>query len=242
MNKRIFCTTPLAATAAGVAVCLSAGTAHGVSGNVAASNGGTAFTANPSTNAPFKLFGSLANFKVELYNGSIPYLSGNSINALVGQTGGFVNHLGPGVNVSLLNFAPYTKMKSNQSNNYIGLGFGASPLKYGWVHCVSTNANGRQLKIDTWSCNASGGAIKTLDDSVTPRKLALSDGRIKLHWVNANEDGVARYEVQAKGANGTWSAVDSSTPGEGSYAATVASGEYRLMVENSDGSSRSINF
>ena len=65
----------------------------------------------------------------------------------------------------------------------------------------------------------------------------------KLHWTNDNEDGVARYEVQAKDGAGEWAAVDSDVPGEGSYAAKVsADAVCRLVVENIDGSTDEIDF
>ena len=84
---------------------------------------------------------------------------------------------------------------------------------------------------------------KPLSDSVTTRKLDLSDGRAKLHWANTNEDGVARYEVQAKDASGAWRAVDSSAPGESRYSATVAKdATCRLVVEMVDGKTHEANF
>lgn len=242
MNKRLGFSSPIHAAAAGVAVCLSAGTAQGVSGNVAASNGATVFAAVPSANAPFKLFGSLANLKVEIYNSVTPYLSNATALPAIASAGGYVNHVGAGVNVSPMGFYGFVKMRASQANNYIGVHFSTAPVKFGWVHCVSTSSNGRQLQIDTWSYNASGGGIKTLGESISAKQIALTDGRAKLSWSNANEAGVARYEVQAKGADGAWAAMDSSTPGDGSYCATFKAGAYRLLVENSDGSAREIAF
>lgn len=107
-------------------------------------------------------------------------------------------------------------------------------IRYGWLHIVSHFAP-QQIQIDTWGYNQTGGNIRTLSDTVTAKKLALSDGRLKLNWTSKNEQGVARYEVQARDAAGQWASLDSDAPGAGRYSTTVAPGVYRLVVEKVDG-------
>ncbi len=127
---------------------------------------------------------------------------------------------------------------------YFGVKYPVSltDYRYGWVSV--TSAAGNKIVFDQWSFNStSNGSIFTLADCVTTRKLDLSDGRAKLHWGNANEEGVARYEVQAKDASGAWKAVDSSAPGESRYSATVAKdAACRLVVEMVDGATHEVAF
>lgn len=236
--------SPVLAAAAGAAVCFGGGNVWATSGNVAASNAGATSFVAPSIG--IKLFGSAVTFAL---NTSIAggYFYGATAGLFFDMQGTssakVIRHFAAGVPVAGLTFFRKSGFfNPNQSNNYIAARFTNGGTRYGWVHCISTNSNGKQLRIDTWSYNASGGGIKTLDESITSKKLSLSDGRVKLNWSNANEEGVARYEIQAKGADGKWSAVDSSVPGEGSYAATVQAGEYRLKVESVDGATRELAF
>lgn len=237
--------SPLLAIAAGASICLSGEVADAVNGNIAASNGGdTSFTAH---RYGIKLFGSRATFDLVTGPGG-GYFSNpkHALRPVFESTtvSKQMVHFNAGVQISTLaGFFTWGYIRKSQSNNYIPMRFDNGGTRYGWVHCISTSSDGKKMRLDTWSFNGTGGGIKTLDESITPKKLALSDGRLKLNWSNTNEAGVARYEVQAKGADGAWAAVDGATPGEGSYAATVrGAGEYRLLVESSDGSSRTVAF
>ena len=99
------------------------------------------------------------------------------------------------------------------------------------------------MTLDQWGYENTGASIHTLAGSVTARKLGLADGREKLVWSNANEEGVARYEVQTKDAAGQWHAVSSEAPGAGMYSMAVPAGaECRVVVEKVDGTAEHIAF
>ncbi len=245
------CSAMLAA-GAGVAVCVTGGGAvYAATGNIADSNGGNAVF--PAT-VNMKAFGSLASFNVLLYGGKV---------AMTGAT----SRVGyPGVNPTMVpvTVQPYAQMlnggvavsagipnafwhvfyiPAGVSNKYLGVTFEVGPnTRYGWIHVVSTTLS--NITFDKWGSNTlDANVINTLSDSVTMHKLDLSDGRAKLHWANTNEDGVARYEVQAKDASGAWRAVDSSAPGESRYSATVAKdATCRLVVEMVDGKTHEVSF
>ncbi len=161
--------------------------------------------------------------------------------------GGYIAALSAHVTVdgAMTNLAQTAFMPPSQSDKYFAVRYGLTPSTYGyaWINVVSTSSDAKTIVFGKWAYENSGAAIKTLADSVTTQQLKLSDGQVKLHWANANEDGVARYEVQAKDASGAWKAVDSSTPGESRYSATVAGGSTcRLVVEKVDGATQEINF
>lgn len=233
--------SPGIAAAVGTAVCLSGGNAAAISGNFAASNGGNSHFVN---NVAIKGFNNLVSFSFSDHGQDTHAHFRNLVGGIqaASTAGASVRYVNAGLAVPGAFVFGGTWISVTVSNKYIPVRFNSGGFKYGWIHVVSVDLGANNLNLDTWAYNPTGGIINTLDESITPKKLALSDGRVKLNWSNANEAGVARYEVQAKGANGAWTAVDASTPGDGSYAATVQAGEYRLVVENSDGSSRSINF
>jgi hypothetical protein len=133
----------------------------------------------------------------------------------------------------------------SQSTKYFGVSFPVSltAYDYGWVGVTSTSANGMSISFNKWAYDNTGAPIMTLADTVTTRKMTLSDGRVKLHWTNANEDGIARYEVQTKDASGAWKAVDSDAPGVGKYGATVAKdAQCKIVVEKVDGTTEEVAF
>ncbi len=136
-----------------------------------------------------------------------------------------------------------TDITFNTDTAYAGIRFkkGGVPY-YGWLHIESSSFN--HVTVDKWAYkDEASGTIMTLSDSVTTRKTGLTDGRVKLHWTNANEDGVARYEVQAKNAAGTRQALDSDTPGEGRYTAKAnGAAECRLVIEQIDGTREEVEF
>ncbi len=250
------CSAVLAA-GAGVAVCVTGGGAvYAATGNIAASNGGNAlFPAGVN----MKAFGSLASFNVQIFGGKVamicvtmtlgdPFLGTPGVNPVtVAIPAPYVRMLNAGVAVSagLVNGFHYDGYipAGVADGKYIGVTFEVGPnTRYGWIHVVSATLT--NVTFDKWGSNTlDANVINTLSDSVTMRKLDLSDGRAKLHWANTNEDGVARYEVQTKDASGAWRAVDSSAPGESRYSATVAKdATCRLVVEMVDGKTHEATF
>jgi hypothetical protein len=226
----------LLAAGVGAAVCMTGGSpAHAVNGLVSATNGTSVFNGVTS----IYLFG----FKAAALLISPTMVDvGGSLSFVENGTGKFLNRFSSVTISSGLYFGGGVASLSSTSNTYIGMSFNDGGTKYGWVRVVDyTNPT---LTISNWSYNNSvGGSIKTLSDSVTTSRLALSDGKEKLHWSNDNEDGVARYEVQSKDATGAWQAADSDVPGSGSYSAKVDSGKIcRLVVEMTDGSTKEIAF
>ncbi len=87
--------------------------------------------------------------------------------------------------------APY--LTAGISDKYFAVKFVDGGPRYGWL--LVEYANGTNIKITDWGYQNDGSSIMTLADSIATRKLALADGRTKLHWTNDNENGVARYEV-----------------------------------------------
>lgn len=235
---------------AGAAVCLTGGgVAQAVTGSINASNGRVSF--GYSIYPIFRAFGGKVSFnifsstlmdfepignkttQVLMYVTSIRKFSAGVLitSAMGGVWGGartFPPHLGHG------------SLHAPVSDKYFAVRFTEGTLRYGWVHVVS--ASDTLLQLDTWGYDTDGN-ITTLSGSVTTRRLGHSDGKITLCWANANEDGVARYEVQAKDASGVWRAVDSGLPGEGVYTAKGDSdAEYRLVIEKVDGTTEETGF
>jgi hypothetical protein len=211
---------------------------------VTGSNAGSMFSATAST--VFNLFSSKGGVGFYL-NGTVPAFTDAGGNLMFHKTASGTSIpmavLSSGVTVSagLGAFQSAALNPSGVSNKYYAMSFNDSGTKYGWVHVVSSTGN--ILIMDLWSYNAAGGTIKTLSDSVTTSRLALTGGKEKLHWSNDNEDGVARYEVQSKDASGAWQAADSDVPGSSSYSAKIDSGKTcRLVVEMTDGSTKEIDF
>ena len=239
---------PLLGATAGLAVCLSSGgMAFAATGAIGASNGGQTNFVRPNT---FNAFNSLAKFSINgpdfvvrniygLTTGT-PVINQASTTYLRTVNAGVVVSSGmPG------GFNSFVRNRNNVANKFMSVKFNAGGVRFGWIHIVSIDGNGANLQINQWGYNSTtvGGSIKTLSDSLTARKFDLADGKVKLHWTNSNEDGVSRYEVQAKDAEGEWQAVDSDTPGDGRYTLkTENEGDYRLMVEKIDGTSETVDF
>ncbi len=243
------CSAILAA-GAGVAVCLTGGGAKAgfVSGSIKGTNGGQSVFAVGhnslyacSKGAMWNLaYGSGTSNRINFSS----QLGGGQLNGTAGAYA-VAHNAGVAVNAAMGGFADLRRVPDNVADKFFAVKFGSlgGELRYGWLHVVSSNAGGSSIQIDRWGYENTGATCKTLSESVTTQKLGLSDGHTKVCWTNTNEDGIARYEVQAKDASGAWKAVDSSTPGEGHYAATVAGGsQCRLVVEKVDGATQQINF
>ena len=241
----------LLAAGAGAAVCITGGGAQAafVMGSISVSNGGTTSFAIDDF-----LHAQSGNWSWHLvdWGGPIGFSTGNF--ARINGTNTFsayaVQHsAGVTVNSAMpFGFEDRMKVAGNISDKYFAVRSGdfmmGGPYYYGWLHVVSSNGTGTTIQIDQWGYESSQDTpCKTLADSVKAQKLGLADGREKLVWSNANEDGVARYEVQAKDASGAWNAVSSEAPGAGMYSSAVPKGsECRVVVEKVDGTTENIAF
>ncbi len=245
------CSAMLAA-AAGAVVCLTGGGAvQAVSGSINASNGRVSF--DYSSYPVFKVFGSRATFSIWTSSSmDIKPIGGNGTELLMSAMNTNVRKFAAGAPISSAIGGVWGGAQTSPphqghgtllppvSDEYFAVRFTDGGIRYGWVHVV--NATNMMIQLDTWGYDTDGN-ITTLSDSVTTRKLPLADGKVKVHWTNANEDGVSRYEVQAKDASGEWQAIDSDTPGEGVYAAKVDNdAECRLVVEMVDGTTEEVEF
>lgn len=242
--------SPALLAATGAAMCITGGgLARATTGTIKASNAGqSVFGSGDRPDA----FGSLAEWWLATTGGIVyfserpsigrPFLNGT---LTFGQCDLVFHSAGVMISAGMPHgFNDIRLLVPNVSDKYIAVNFRVgTDERYGWVHVVSTNASATQITMDKWGYNASGGTIETLDESVTVKKLALSGGQVKLHWTNANEQGVARYAVEAQREDGTWAEVDSDTPGAGSYATKVEEGgACRLSVERVDGTTERIAF
>ena len=228
------CSAVLAA-GMGAAVCLTGSEVLAVSG----------------TNGPDILPGStVAEFGGKIFfsnkfGGGVLIVRGGHGTAVAGNGGSKLKTYAAGAACSVasswIGYNASVAASLGGSGKYIKVKFTESATtKYGWLEFTRLGAS---FVIGAWSYNNAGEAIKTLAESITTTKLALADGRVKLHWANANEDGVARYEVQAKGSDGVWSTVDSSAPGNAAYSTNVPQGcTCRLVVEQVDGTTHEVNF
>ena len=236
----------LLAAGAGAAVCLTGGGAQaiGVSGDIFDSNGKTLF----NISSVLKACSSQASWILETYpgNGILGFYfeaatgmlhNTDNLYVLPHNAGVTVSESMPGI------FRDYLRIPNGLSDKYFAVRYNnlGGGVRYGWLHVISTTAD--TIALDKWGFENTGASIKTLADSVKTRKLGLADGREKLVWTNANEDGVARYEVQAKDASGAWRALRSEAPGAGMYSIAVPSGaQCRIVVENVDASAGNIGF
>ena len=237
---------PLLAATTGLAVCITGGyeaSAAVITGPIGPTNyGNTVFTSA----IPLRAFGSQADWWLSNPGPGLaifPYAGPDSLNV----TGGplvVAHSIGVTISSGMAGaFTASAVVPGNVANKYFAVKFLTPGVTFGWVHVVSTDALPTTITLDTWGYENMGGTIKTLSDSLTARKLTLADGKAKLHWTNSNEDGVSRYEVQAKDAEGEWQAVDSDVPGDGRYTLkTENQGDYRLMVEKIDGTSETVDF
>ncbi len=127
---------------------------------------------------------------------------------------------------------------TNVDGYYFAVRIGAAaPYTYGWVHVVSSTKDGLPVTIDSWGYNdVAGQPIKTLAESVKTKRLTLSDGSVRLHWSNDNEEGVASYAAQVE-RNGEWTTFGTWPKGEGRYSvkSPETSARCRLVVESIDG-------
>lgn len=234
--------SPALAAASGMAVCLSGGLAHAVSG--------VTVKTLVSSGAAQTLLDGKISVRVSM---SFLRLTGGNGTQMARATFGFPWHIatyGADAKCTSLSLAgswANGTLRVNGvpggDNKYVKIRFNdGSGYKYGWSQYKSLG--GGNYQFGAWSYNNTvDGAIKTLADTLATRTLRLSDGGAQLHWSNANEEGVARYVVEMQREDGTWAEVDSDVPGEGSYTAK-ASGEdtYRLAVEHTDGVTEHIDF
>ena len=215
------------------------------------------FTAQAFNNANATWLASLGGGKIYIGGGGggtskqAKGVVGGTYVQVNGGGGGAHALLDPGITVnSGMNWLTSVFMTtgtffSGSTEKYYGVRFttnSGTNWFYGWWHMRYIAAS--KVQVRAWGYqNTADASILTLADSVTTSKLDLTDGQVKLHWTNSNEDGVARYEVQAKDASGEWQAVDSDAPGEGAYAAKVdGDGAYRLVVERVDGETEEVEF
>ena len=247
MKTSMKCSVLLAA-GAGASVCLTGGGAFAakITGAISASNAGrTVFAASNS----LKLFNAKVNgmFLPESTHDNRIWFWGGAINlngtALNSNAYIAMHSAGVAISNGMAHSFVAKKVPANVSDRYMAIRFADSGDRFGWVHVHSTNAGRTQIVLDTWGYEDSGASIHTLGESVTAKKLGLSDGRAKLMWSNANEDGIARYEAQTKDASGAWTAVSSDAAGAGHYSATVPAGATcRIVVEKVDGATEEIGF
>ena len=245
-KKQLRKSSALLAAGAGAAVCLSGGGAQalGVSGNIVESNGKTSFAQGNS----LKACNSAARWLLTSLSGSGAFaFSFSAGSGLLNENAGYIRTHAAGVTVSAGMSGGFTDLlhiPNGVSDIYFAVeyGFLGGGVRYGWLHVNSTTAN--TISLDKWGYENTGASITTLADSVTTaRKLGLADGRTQLRWTNANEEGVARYEVQAKDASGVWNAVSSEVPGAGMYSIAVPKGaQCRVVVEKVDGTAENIAF
>ena len=233
----------LATAGMGAAVCLTGTEAHAafVMGNIAASNGDNTFVAGDAQ----KCFGSKATWN--WMPGVHVWFSWGTAkpNGTKNDFSAYIAMLSAGATISngIANGWMGSYIPKNASDKYMAVKFDDGGTRFGWVHVISTNASGTNIVMDKWGYENAGGICKTLGESVTAKKLGLADGRTKLMWSNANEDGVSRYEAQTKDASGAWTTVSSDAAGAGSYSATVPAGaECRIVVEKVDGATEEIGF
>lgn len=242
--------SPALLAATGAAMCITGGgPARATTGTIKASNAGQSVFS--SGDKPYG-FGGIARWFLWTSGGRAyfserpatgrPFLNGTLTN---GQCDLVFHPAGVVVSAGLAHgFNDIRFLVPNVSDKYIAVNFRVGvDERYGWVHVISTNASATQITMDKWGYNATGGSIETLDASVAVKKLALSDGQVKLCWSNANEQGVARYVVEVQRDGGAWSEVDSSAPGAGNYAAKVEEGATcRLAIERVDGATEHLAF
>lgn len=229
----------------GAAVCLTSSQAFAAfkSGTIAGSNGGrTAFHINNKLHA----LDDIVSWKCTTSGGPNLYLIASKGVGRFHVNGAFIEAFDAGVVVgaSLGGFGSGVKIPLSISNKYFAVSFNSGGTHYGWLHVVSTNANGSELIVDRWGYQTTVNATcKTLTDAVSVKKLSLANGQTKLVWGNENEDGVARYEVQSQDAQGNWKTLDSRTPGDGSYSLnTPKDTTCRLVIEGVDGTTEQKNF
>ena len=245
------CAATLAA-AAGAAICLSAPTAMATSGSFKDTNTNLSVV---QTQGFWRLFGSKVRFyvftsstriqiqKVPLTNGGASFLFNETAFPYVKLHNAGVT-VSPGMAGT---FSGFASISTNQSDKYIACTFlDGGVTRNAWIHIISSAPGGDSVTIHEWSYNDSldgSGTIKTLSSAIVTKKLALTDGTVKLLWTNKNEDGVARYQIQAKDADGSWRAVDSDAAGDGRYSVKTAPADaYRLVVETIDGATEEVAF
>ena len=218
----------LLAAGAGAAVCLSGGPAQAISGLTGP------ILASMSSAPAFSGAIVLGNAMGVYFGGNGPY------STQVAVSGPMVATYGPGINCETGTFTQGAQAPAGGPDRFVKIRFNNGTQYYGWTQFTN---NAGVFELGAWSYMPVGAGIPTLADSVKAQKLGLADGREKLVWSNANEEGVARYEVQAKDAAGVWSAVSSEVPGAGMYSIAVPKGgECRVVLEKVDGTTEGIAF
>jgi hypothetical protein len=220
----------LLAVGVGATVCLSTGEAEAISG----------LAGNPI--APGATASELGG-KVKFRNGASSLVG--KFNAAAAGTKGTTSHylqtFGPGVSCKTGPFNVKASLTGvwGGSGKYIKIRFNDGSTKYGWSQFTKSGTN---LYFGAWSYNNSGGAIKTLGESVKATRLELTDGGAMLHFTNGNEEGVAAYAIEAD-REGSWEAVARFAPGDGRYSVQEPGGAaYRLVVERLDGGTHHLSF
>ncbi len=219
------------ATTAGAAVCLSAVRSDAASGvgNIVESN----------VKSVTELSGKLRATNV---SGNTLYLRPKSAAVtsafVVKGGGGVLKTYDSGVScktkVSTATWNSFAYPGPGGASKYIKIRFKEGGVfKYGWSQFVRQEKN---FLFGAWSYNEAGDPIKTLADCLTAARLPLTDGNVKLHWANLQEDGLAAYRLQKRNAAGAWEDVESFVPGDGTYSA-IASGDgnFRILSEQVDG-------
>lgn len=241
----------LLAAGTGVAVCLTGGGVQSakVTGNIKASNGGvSAFAAGVKIFAfNYNVSWLMTSAGESRMRFSLYAPKSGKLNGTAGAARVFCAAHNAGVTISngmAHGFFDYQNIPSSVSNKYFAVQFKDDVnARYGWLHVVSSNAEGKSVTLDKWGYENSGASIKTAAESVSTQKLVISGNRVQLRWANKNEDGVARYEVQSQGAAGDWKAVSSNTPGDATYGVSVPQGaRCRLVVEMVDGATSTVDF
>ncbi len=126
----------------------------------------------------------------------------------------------------------------NTPARYIGIRFvSAGELHYGWSRFwTEEGTGGRTFHFGEWSYNDTAYyPIRTLGESIRASRLTLSGGKAFLHFVNANEEGVASYAIEVE-KDGGWEKVIGFAPGDGHYSFEAGAGAaHRLVTEWVDG-------
>ena len=239
---------PVAGAFAGAALCISAvpvSNAAVQSGNITGSNPASVFTFNTTNTFAINLFSSRAQMSIIRQPGAPLFVQSAGGSLAFNSAGPYVAALNSGVTVSGAmagGFDINGYVFDNLSGKFLAVGFSDGGNRFGWVR-ITTPGDQSSFSADLWGFEDTGATIRTADETVSTKVLALSSGKTRLTWTNANEEGVSRYEVQAKGTDGAWSAVDSDTPGAGTYATTLPGDrEYRLVLELTDGETTEVDF
>jgi hypothetical protein len=234
-NRTLRKTSVLIAAGVGAAVGLSNPPAHAVTG----ADGNDISFGGSAT----ELSGKVTLMYGKTYTVNVLIQHGGNATSVAKNAGNFLRTYSAGVACNTGSFylgAIIAPGSAGGPAKYIKIRFNDGVQKFGWSQYQKV---GTVLHFGAWGYNNTGGAIKTLGESVTAHVVPLANGKNKLFWTNANEDGIARYEAQTQDASSAWTTVGSEAAGAGSYAATVpAASNCRIVVEKVDGSTEAIGF